>query len=90
MESFAAAGPTTATATNTPACPGDWTSQATYPVTIMDNAVAAQGGFVYSFGGFNGSVVVSDSYKYNTGTNTVYAGGEHESYLLLPIIPKSK
>jgi predicted acyl esterase len=25
---------------------------------------------------------------YNTGTNTVYAGGEHESYLLLPIIPR--
>jgi putative CocE/NonD family hydrolase len=25
---------------------------------------------------------------YNTGTNTVYAGGEHESYLLLPVIPK--
>jgi len=24
---------------------------------------------------------------YNTGTNTVYAGGERESYLLLPIIP---
>jgi predicted acyl esterase len=25
---------------------------------------------------------------YNTGTNTIYAGGEHESYLLLPVIPK--
>ena len=25
---------------------------------------------------------------YNTGTNTVYAGGEYESYLLLPVIPK--
>jgi uncharacterized protein len=24
---------------------------------------------------------------YNTGTNTIYAGGERESYLLLPIIP---
>jgi putative CocE/NonD family hydrolase len=24
---------------------------------------------------------------YNTGTNTLYSGGEHESYLLLPIIP---
>ncbi len=24
---------------------------------------------------------------YNTGTNTIYAGGEHESYLLLPVIP---
>jgi predicted acyl esterase len=24
---------------------------------------------------------------YNTGTNTVYAGGQYESYLLLPVIP---
>jgi predicted acyl esterase len=24
---------------------------------------------------------------YNTGTNTIYSGGEHESYLLLPVIP---
>lgn len=27
------------------------------------------------------------SADYNTGTNTVYAGGERASYLLLPIIP---
>ncbi|HLH88698.1 MAG TPA: CocE/NonD family hydrolase [Xanthobacteraceae bacterium] len=26
---------------------------------------------------------------YNTGTNTVYAGGDKPSYLLLPVIPKS-
>jgi len=26
---------------------------------------------------------------YNVGTNTVYAGGEYESYLLLPVIPKA-
>ena len=25
---------------------------------------------------------------YNTGTNTIYAGGEYELYLLLPVIPK--
>jgi uncharacterized protein len=25
---------------------------------------------------------------YNTGTNTIHAGGEHEAYLLLPVIPK--
>ena len=24
---------------------------------------------------------------YNTGTNTIYSGGEHDSYLLLPVIP---
>jgi predicted acyl esterase len=27
---------------------------------------------------------------YNTGTNTIYAGGDKESYLLLPIIPAAK
>jgi predicted acyl esterase len=27
---------------------------------------------------------------YNAGTNTIYAGGEYESYLLLPVIPKSE
>jgi uncharacterized protein len=26
---------------------------------------------------------------YNTGTNTVYAGGEYESYLLMPVIPEA-
>jgi predicted acyl esterase len=25
---------------------------------------------------------------YNTGMNTIYAGGDYESYLLLPVIPK--
>jgi predicted acyl esterase len=25
---------------------------------------------------------------YNTGTNTIYSGGERESYLLLPVIPR--
>jgi hypothetical protein len=27
---------------------------------------------------------------YNTGSNTIYAGGEHESYLLLPVIPAGR
>jgi len=27
---------------------------------------------------------------YNVGTNTIYAGGDKESYLLLPIIPERK
>ena len=27
---------------------------------------------------------------YNTGTNTLYAGGAHESYLLLPVIPAAR
>jgi predicted acyl esterase len=26
---------------------------------------------------------------YNTGTNTIYAGGQYESYILLPVIPKA-
>ncbi len=27
---------------------------------------------------------------YNTGTNTVYAGGEMDSHLLLPVIPPNR
>ena len=27
---------------------------------------------------------------YNTGTNTIHVGGEHEAYLLLPVIPKAR
>jgi predicted acyl esterase len=27
---------------------------------------------------------------YNTGTNTIHSGGEHESYLLLPVIPNAQ
>jgi uncharacterized protein len=27
---------------------------------------------------------------YNTGTNTIHAGGDKESYLLLPVIPAGK
>jgi putative CocE/NonD family hydrolase len=27
---------------------------------------------------------------YNTGTNTIHSGGEHESYLLQPVIPKAQ
>ena len=27
---------------------------------------------------------------YNTGANTIYGGGEHESYLLLPVIPAAR
>ena len=27
---------------------------------------------------------------YNTGTNTIHAGGKYESYLLLPVIPKKR
>jgi putative CocE/NonD family hydrolase len=27
---------------------------------------------------------------YNTGTNTIYSGGERESYLLLPVIPRAR
>ena len=26
---------------------------------------------------------------YNTGTDTIHAGGEHESFLLLPVIPQA-
>jgi hypothetical protein len=36
----------------------------------MDNAVASQGGFVYSFGGYDGAAVVASAYKYDPVLNT--------------------
>ncbi|MFL5734904.1 MAG: kelch repeat-containing protein, partial [Chloroflexia bacterium] len=60
----------TSTPTNTPICAGDWTAQTVLPTNIMDNAVASQGGFVYSFGGYDGTAVVANAYKYDPGTST--------------------
>ena len=59
----------TATPTPTPICPNSWTAQASYPISIMDNAVAAQGGFVYSFGG-NDDFVLANAYRYDPGANS--------------------
>src|SRR5436190_6415043 len=48
---------------------GSWTEQSPHPVVTSGNAVASQGGNVYSFGGIvNNSAIVS-AYKYSPLTN---------------------
>ena len=60
----------TDTATATPTCgPANWSSQASYPVGIRDNAVVALGGLVYSFGGHLFSGATANAYSYNPATN---------------------
>jgi Kelch motif len=61
----------TPTPTATPcASIGSWTEQAPYPIAVFGNAVAAQGGNVYSFGGIVNNVAVANAYKYTPATNT--------------------
>ena len=60
-----------ATPTATP-CPslGSWVEQAPYPIPVFGNAVASQGGNLYSFGGIANNTAIANAYKYNSGTNT--------------------
>ena len=58
----------TASPTSTPICP--WTQQAPYPINVLDNAAASQGGKVYSFAGVSNDLVIATSYVYNPSTNT--------------------
>ena len=44
--------------------------QAPYPVVISGNAVASQGGNVYSFGGVANNTAIANAYKYTLATNT--------------------
>jgi len=61
----------TNTATPTPICPGDWTAQAVYPISIQDNAVVATNNVIYSFGGYNGVTFgITTSYSYNPIANS--------------------
>lgn len=73
-------GPTwTYTPTNTPTytptisptviCPGSWTLQAPYPAHAMDEAMAVQGGNLYSFSGVVTGSIQANSYKYSPTTN---------------------
>src|SRR5205807_9827418 len=59
------------TPTATPcASVGSWTAQAPYPIAVFGNAVASQGGNVYSFGGIANNTAVANAYKYSPATNT--------------------
>ena len=61
----------TPTPTATPcASVGSWTEQSPYPIAVSGNAVASQGGNVYSFGGIANNVAVANAYKYTLATNT--------------------
>jgi N-acetylneuraminic acid mutarotase len=59
------------TPTATPcASVGSWTEQAPYPIVISGNAVASQGGNVYSFGGIANNTAIANAYTYTPTTNT--------------------
>ena len=61
----------TVTPTATPcASVGSWTDQAPYPIAVSGNAVASQGGKLYSFGGIANNTAISNAYKYTPATNT--------------------
>jgi N-acetylneuraminic acid mutarotase len=49
--------------------PTTWAAVTSYPITIRNSAVAAQGGLIYSFGGNNGSAGVANAYVYNPISN---------------------
>ncbi|PZR95780.1 MAG: hypothetical protein DLM69_11470 [Candidatus Chloroheliales bacterium] len=68
-------GPTpTPTASPTPnPCAVGWSEQVPYPINIDSHAIAAQGGNLYSFGGYSGSSVVSNTYKYDGNIWTALA-----------------
>ena len=49
---------------------GAWTEQSPYPIAVSGNAVASQGGNVYSFGGIANNTAIANAYKDTPGTNT--------------------
>jgi hypothetical protein len=49
---------------------GSWTEQAPYPIVVSGNAVASQGGNVYSFGGIANNTAIANAYNYTPATNT--------------------
>ncbi len=52
-------------------CPGSWSIQAPYPISITDQAVAAQDDAMYSFGGSaDGTNPLDAAYKYTPATDT--------------------
>ena len=49
---------------------GSWIEQSPYPIAVSGNAVASQGGNVYSFGGIVNNAAITNAYKYTPSTNT--------------------
>ncbi|MEV0494319.1 carboxypeptidase regulatory-like domain-containing protein [Streptomyces atratus] len=47
-----------------------WINTANYPIKVMDNAVAAHDGKVYSVGGTDGAANLANSYVYDPAANT--------------------
>jgi YVTN family beta-propeller protein len=61
----------TPTPTATPCAPiGSWTAQTLYPIAVSGNAIASQGGNVYSFGGIANNTAITNAYKYTPATNS--------------------
>ncbi|HMA35847.1 MAG TPA: kelch repeat-containing protein, partial [Chloroflexia bacterium] len=56
--------------TPTPCLVGAWSAQAAYPTVTGGQAVAAQGGNLYSFGGIANNVSIANAYKYTPASNT--------------------
>jgi N-acetylneuraminic acid mutarotase len=68
----AAPSPTpTPTPTASPcASVGAWTEQSPYPIAVSGQAVASQGGNLYSFGGIVNNTAIANAYKYSPATNS--------------------
>jgi S-layer homology domain/Kelch motif len=49
--------------------PNTWSSRAPYPIPIFWQALAAQGGRLYSFGGVSNSAAVANTYTYDPAAN---------------------
>jgi N-acetylneuraminic acid mutarotase len=61
----------TPTPTATPcASVGSWTERTPYSIAVSGNAVASQGGNLYSFGGIANNITIANAYKYTPATNT--------------------
>src|SRR5215831_3586670 len=49
---------------------GAWAEQSPYPIAISGQAVAAQGGSIYSFGGIANNVAITSAYEYTPASHT--------------------
>src|SRR5262249_19034804 len=49
---------------------GPWVEQSPHPIAVSGQAVPAQGGNIFSFGGIANNVAITNANKYSPGTNT--------------------